>query len=61
VKCKASHGKSEEKGEFGNPWNESLRFNVVPQSYLNLIWHEQHNSVRPSQIVYIFEHGIFKG
>jgi hypothetical protein len=26
VKCKTSHRKSEEKGEFGSPWSESLRF-----------------------------------
>jgi len=26
VKCKTSHGENEEKGEFGSPWSESLRF-----------------------------------
>jgi hypothetical protein len=26
VKRKTCYGKSEEKGEFGNPWNESLGF-----------------------------------
>jgi hypothetical protein len=26
VKCKTNHKKSEEKGEFGYPWSESLRF-----------------------------------
>ncbi len=26
VKCKTCHGKSEEKGEFGSPRNESLYF-----------------------------------
>jgi hypothetical protein len=26
VKCKIGHGKNEGKGEFGSPWNESLRF-----------------------------------
>jgi hypothetical protein len=25
VKCKISHGKSEEKSEFKSPWSESLR------------------------------------
>ncbi len=26
VKYKTSHGKNEEKGEFGSPWSESLGF-----------------------------------
>jgi hypothetical protein len=26
VKCKTSHGKSEEKGEFENLWSESSKF-----------------------------------
>ncbi len=26
MKCKISHGKSEEKSEFRSPWNEYLRF-----------------------------------
>ncbi len=26
IKCKTCHEKSEEKCEFGNPWNESLGF-----------------------------------
>jgi len=26
VKCKTNHGKSEEKGEFGSPWSDSLGF-----------------------------------
>ncbi len=26
MKCKTSHGKNEEKGEFGSSWSESLRF-----------------------------------
>jgi hypothetical protein len=26
MKCKTSHGKNEEKNEFGSSWNESLRF-----------------------------------
>jgi hypothetical protein len=26
MKCKISHWKSEVKGEFGNPWTESLKF-----------------------------------
>jgi len=26
VQCKTGHGQNEKKGEFGNPWNESLRF-----------------------------------
>ncbi len=26
VKCKIGHEKNETKGEFGNPWSESLRF-----------------------------------
>jgi len=48
MKCKTSHGKNEEKGEFENPWNESLGFKCGTQSYLDLIWHEQHNGVEPS-------------
>jgi hypothetical protein len=35
LKCKIGYGKSEEKGEFGNHWSESLGFNVVPQSCLD--------------------------
>ncbi len=26
MKCKTYHGKSEEKNEFGSPWNEPLWF-----------------------------------
>ncbi len=26
MKCKIGHGKNEQKGEFGNPWNESSGF-----------------------------------
>jgi hypothetical protein len=35
VKCKIDYGKSEEKGEFGSLWNESLGFKcgLVPQFY----------------------------
>jgi hypothetical protein len=35
VKCKVSHGKNEEKGEFENLWSESLKLNVIPQSSLD--------------------------
>jgi hypothetical protein len=40
VKCETNHGKSEEKGEFGNLWSESLRFKcgttimLIPYSHL---------------------------
>jgi hypothetical protein len=36
MKCKIGHGKSEEKGEFWSPWNESLRFKCGTHSCLNL-------------------------
>ncbi len=26
MKCKIGHWKNEKKGEFGNPWNDSLSF-----------------------------------
>jgi hypothetical protein len=40
VKCETNHGKNEEKGEFGNPCNESLGFKsgtpivLIPYSHL---------------------------
>jgi hypothetical protein len=45
IKCKTCHGKSEEKGEFGNPWSESLGFKCGTlimlgrrERILNQIW-----------------------
>jgi len=35
VKCKIGHGKNEEKGEFGSPWNGFLGLKRVPQSCLD--------------------------
>ncbi len=40
MKCETNHGKNEEKGEFGNPCNESLGFKsgtpivLIPYSHL---------------------------
>ncbi len=37
VKCKTSHEKNEKKGEFGNPWSESLGFKCGTPIMLGLV------------------------